>query len=294
MELLPFGNTGLQVSRLGLGAGQVGDVRLDEAQAAHLLNLALDLGITLIDTARGYSLSERRIGQHLARRRSEFVLSTKVGYGVTGHADWTYGAVLNGIAEARQTLRAEVIDIVHLHSCDVAVLERGEALDALDEAQRRGWIRARAYSGENEALAWAIRSGRFDSIECSINICDQRALDSLIPEAQARGLGVIAKRPLANAPWKYAERPTGHYVEEYWWRWTTMQPDLHGLPPDELALRFTAFQPGVHTSIAGTANPANLRRNVDIVARGPLPADQVAELRALFAAKDPGWWVGQV
>ncbi len=294
MEKHPFGNTGLHVSRLGLGAGQVGDVRLEEAEAAHLLNLALDLGLNLIDTARGYSLSERRIGQHLARRRGEFVLSTKVGYGVAGHPDWTYGAVLHGLEEARQTLRTEVIDIAHLHSCDLAALQRGEVLDALDEAQRRGWIRARAYSGENEALAFAIHSGRFDSVECSVNVCDQRVLDNLIPEAQARGLGVIAKRPLANAPWKYTTQPTGQYVEEYWWRWTTMQPDLRGLPADEVALRFAAYQPGVSVIITGTANPANLRRNADLVARGPLPADHVADLRARFAAKDPGWWVGQV
>jgi aryl-alcohol dehydrogenase-like predicted oxidoreductase len=75
----PFGRTGLDVPVLGFGAMQLGDPRLPEATAALTLHRALDLGITLIDTARSYGISEERIGWHLADRRDEFVLSTKVG-----------------------------------------------------------------------------------------------------------------------------------------------------------------------------------------------------------------------
>src|SRR6185295_18171863 len=82
-----FGTTGLVVSALGFGAGQIGDESMGEVQAGALLNAALDLGITLVDTARGYGLSEERIGTHLAHRRQEFVLSTKVGYSVPGYDD---------------------------------------------------------------------------------------------------------------------------------------------------------------------------------------------------------------
>ena len=66
-----------------------------------LLHHALDLGLTLIDTARSYGLSEERIGRHLGRRRDEFVLSTKVGYDAPGHPDWTYGCVIAGVDAAR-------------------------------------------------------------------------------------------------------------------------------------------------------------------------------------------------
>ena len=117
MERRPFGTTGLTVPALGLGAGQVGDARLDEAGAARLLGGALDLGVTLLDTARSYGLSEERIGRHLAHRRGEFLLSTKVGYGVEGVADWTGPAVARGIDEALGRLRTDVIDLVFLHSC---------------------------------------------------------------------------------------------------------------------------------------------------------------------------------
>ena len=83
-----FGKQGLSVSALGLGAGHIGDPELDEARVGVLLNSALDMGITLIDTARSYGLSEERIGRHIARRRPQFILSTKVGYGMSGHKDW--------------------------------------------------------------------------------------------------------------------------------------------------------------------------------------------------------------
>lgn len=293
MEQRAFGASGLRVSILGLGAGQVGDGRLAEEDAARLLHAALDAGITLIDTARGYGLSEERIGRHLGGRRHEFVLSTKVGYDIPGQADWTGPAVTLGIERALGTLQTDYLDIVHLHSCDLDVLERGDVIAALEAARDAGKIRVAAYSGENEELAWAIRSGRFGSLQTSINICDQRDIDTQLPLAQERGMGVIAKRPVANAPWRYAERPVGNYAEEYWLRLQAM-----GLQPgpfewQELALRFTAFAPGVHTCIVGTANIEHLRRNIELVGRGPLPAEVVAHIRGAFQRNDDNW-VGQV
>jgi hypothetical protein len=65
-----FGDTGLTVSVLGLGAGQIGMTDVPEATASDVLNGALDLGITLIDTAASYGLSEERIGRHLGHRRT--------------------------------------------------------------------------------------------------------------------------------------------------------------------------------------------------------------------------------
>ncbi|HYF64767.1 MAG TPA: aldo/keto reductase [Herpetosiphonaceae bacterium] len=293
MERRAFGSSGLEVSVLGLGAGQVGDGGLAEDDAARLLHAALDAGITLIDTARGYGLSEERIGRHLAGRRHEFVLSTKVGYDIPGHADWTGPAVTAGIERALRTLQTDHLDIVHLHSCDLDVLRRGEVIEALEAARAAGKIRVAAYSGENEELAWAVDSGRFGSLQTSINICDQRDIGTLLPRAAQRGMGVIAKRPVANAPWRFAERPVGDYAEEYWLRLQAM-----GLRPgpfewQELALRFTAFTPGVHSCIVGTANLDHLRRNIELVGRGPLPADTVAEIRAAFKQHDDNW-LGEV
>jgi aryl-alcohol dehydrogenase-like predicted oxidoreductase len=143
---------------------------------SRFLNTTLDLGITLIDTARGYGLSEERIGRHLAQRRSEFVLSTKLGYGITGQTDWTGAAIEAGVDEALRRLATDRIDIVHLHSCELPTLLAGEVIDALERARDKGKLRTVAYSGENEALAWAIASKRFGGVECSVNLFDQASL----------------------------------------------------------------------------------------------------------------------
>ena len=270
MQTKPYGNSGIDVSILGLGAGQVGDERLAEQDAALLLNTALDLGITLIDTARGYGLSEERIGRHLAHRRSEFVLSTKVGYGIPDHADWTGAIIEAGIDAALTRLRTDVLDIVHLHSCELPTLQAGEVVDALERARDKGKIRIAAYSGENEALRWALASGRFGGVECSVNLFDQGVLDGPLARARQDGLGVIAKRPLGNAPWRFDARPVGDYAETYWARMQELAYDTSGLAWDEFALRFSAWQPEVSCAIVGTASIAHLRHNAGIAAKGPL------------------------
>jgi len=92
-----FGRTDLSVSALGLGAGEIGATTLDEIEVEALLRTAIDCGITLIDTACSYGLSEDRIGRYLAPVRDAAVLSTKVGYGVDGVADWTGECVRRGL-----------------------------------------------------------------------------------------------------------------------------------------------------------------------------------------------------
>jgi aryl-alcohol dehydrogenase-like predicted oxidoreductase len=199
-----------------------------------------------------------------------------------------------GVEEALRNLRTDRIDIVHLHSCPIETLRNGEPVRALLEAVEDGKVRVVAYSGENEALAWAAESGHFGSVQHSVNICDQRCIDSSLRRETERALGVIAKRPLANAPWRYAECPKGEYVEEYWWRWKTMKIDPRGLDWDELALRFSAFTPGVCSCIVGTKDVNHLLRNLAIVEKGPLPPDFYESIRTAFKQNDPGWWRGEV
>jgi aryl-alcohol dehydrogenase-like predicted oxidoreductase len=284
----PFGTTGLLVSPLGFGAGEIGDPALDDREVEALLRAAIDLGVTLIDTARSYGQSEARIGRFLGPVRDRVVLSTKVGYGVDGVPEWTGECIRLGIDNALGRLATDRIDIVHLHSCPVDVLVRGDVVDALVDARRAGKIRCAAYSGDNEALDWAAASGRFDSLQLSWSMCDQRAA-AVIERARQAGLGVIAKRPLANAPWRFADRPAGHEAELYWVRWQALGIDPGELGWDELAARFAAHYPGVSAAIAGTRSLAHLRYNAERVARGALPAAVIDAIRARFIAVGADW-----
>jgi aryl-alcohol dehydrogenase-like predicted oxidoreductase len=289
-----FGTSSLQVSALGFGAGHIGYDGVTERDAHVLLDRALDLGINFIDTARGYGLSEERIGRWLPAHRDEVVLSTKVGYGVEGAKDWSAAAVTGGVDEALRTLGTDVLDVVFLHSCPLAVLERGEAAQALLSCVDAGKVRVPGYSGENEALAWASGAGVFGAVQSSVNLADQRSLREVLPEASSRrGLGVVAKRPLANAPWRHSERPVGVYGETYWLRLREL-----GLEPESddwqgTALRFSAFTPGVSTAIVGTSRTANLEAAAAAVARGPLPVTERAQWEDAFAPH-AGVWAGEV
>lgn len=291
----PFGSTGLAVSALGLGAGRLGGDDLDDAGADALLGAALDAGVTLIDAARSYGHAEDRIGRFLSAsgRRDRVVISTKGGYGVDGVPDWTAAVITAGVDAALGRLRTDRLDVFLLHSCPLETLQRGEVIDALAATVRAGKVRVMGYSGEGDALAWAVRSGRFGAIETSVNLCDQRVIDEVLPAAAAAGLGVIAKRPLANAPWRFAARPVGDYAEPYWERLQAMGIDPGETPWDALAIRFAAYQPGVSAAIVGTARPDHLARAAAAVTAGPLPEARVGELREAFRRHDRGW-VGQV
>jgi aryl-alcohol dehydrogenase-like predicted oxidoreductase len=292
IEKRPYGNTGMQVSALGLGAGQLGDERLSEPDAEALLKGALDAGVTLVDTAPSYGVSEPRIGRYLGARRDEVVLSTKLGYGVPGVPDWTGPCITGGVEQALRVLRTDRIDIAHLHSCPREVLERGEVVDALEAAKAAGKLRAIAYSGENEDLEFARVGGRFDGLMASLNPFEQRTADDVLP--RLGGMGFIAKRPVANSPWRFAEQPRGDYSEPYWLRMRAMgMAPPGGMPWGEFALRFTLSMPGVASAIVGTGRLAHLVENVAWASKGPLDAEVLDAWRQCFRERDDDWQ-GQV
>lgn len=151
---------------------------------------------------------------------------------------------------------------------------------------RAGKVRVAAYSGENEALAWAVPSGAFGSVQCSVNVCDQRSL-SLVAD---RGLGVVAKRPLANTPWNpAAAHPDDAAAAAYRLRWAALRLDDLGLPPAELAIRFAAFAPGVSTAIVGSRRLEHLAEMCALVAKGTLPEQVRVEIETRFAALGRDW-----
>lgn len=294
MERRALGRTGLEVSVLGLGAGPLGDGRLDDGAVGTLLNAALDAGVRLVDTAPSYGLSEERIGRHLAHRRAEYVLSTKVGYGVPGVEDWTGPCITQGIELALGRLRTDVLDVVHFHSCPVEVLERPGVVDALEAAVRAGKVRAAAYSGDGAALEHAVRSGRFASVQASLSVVDRGNARTVLPEARARGLGVIAKRPLGNAVWRYAERPERGDEAEYWGRWRALALELGAREPAEVALRFAAFHADVDAVIAGTTRVERLPALVRAVEAGPLPREVLAHLEERWALAGGAHWPAMI
>jgi aryl-alcohol dehydrogenase-like predicted oxidoreductase len=289
MNRQPLGDTGLLVSRLGLGCGALGDARVSEGEAERIVLGALDLGVTFFDAARSYGLAEERLGRILGPRRAAVVLSTKGGYGAQGAEDWTPPAITRGIDEARARLRTDCIDVFHLHSCSADVMQRDGLLEALARAREAGAIRVAAYAGDNEALAWAVASARFGAIQCSVSVFDQHALGESVPCAAERAIGVVAKRALGNAPWRFADRPRRHDAELSWDRMRALEIEPVPLAWDELALRYAAFAPGVACALVGTTSVDHLRGAARHVEAGPLPQHVAAAIRAKYVAVGASW-----
>lgn len=292
-----FGDSEIEVSHLGLGAAQIGDDHISDEDAGALLNRAVDMGVTLIDTARGYGLSEERVGRHLSWRRHDVTICTKVGYGVEGHQDWTPGCIEAGVERALRAMRTDYLDIVLLHSCPKHILANDALIDALLRQRERGLVRVIGYSGENDELKAAALEARFGALECSVNITDQRSLGDPLRAAFGQGMGIIAKRPLANAPWRFEQRPDGHYAEVYWDRSKAMNLEAirakWGLSWQQLALRFVLSHAQVHSCIVGTSSIEHLHDNVRIANEGALPMELVEELERTFRSHDQGW-IGQI
>ncbi|MEQ9639000.1 MAG: aldo/keto reductase [Alphaproteobacteria bacterium] len=309
MEKRTFGKTGFEVTALGFGGGPVGFLGTEQASVATILNLLLDRGINLIDTAAAYQGSEAAIGAAVASRRDEFVLVSKCGqkFDDIGGEAWTAETVTKTVDRALKRLKTNHLDVMLLHSCDLDTLKKGEALGALIEAREAGKVRHVGYSGDNEAAAYAVTVPDIAVLETSVNICDQVNIDKVLPGAQQNGVGVLAKRPIANAAWKDVGEQQGvyaNYSRTYAGRLAHMglTPEALGFGGDagaawtEIALRFTLTQPGVTTAIVGSTNPAHVGRNLQIAEKGPLPAATMERLREAFRNAEQAsgeTWPGQ-
>ena len=127
-------------------------------------------------------------------------------------------------------------------------------------------------------------------------MADQEALRLTLPLALARGVGVIAKRPIANAAWRTGERPTNAYHHAYWDRLKRLDYEFLRRPLAKsigTALRFTASLPGVTTLIVGTTQPGRWRENAALLAAGALPAADMDAIRHRWQQTADETWVGQ-
>ncbi|HET9854172.1 MAG TPA: aldo/keto reductase, partial [Methylomirabilota bacterium] len=256
MERRRLGRTDMEASVLGFGGSEIGYERAGARTVARLLGAAIDAGLNVIDTAECYEDSETLIGSALGSRRNEIHLLTKCGHPRGyGRGDWREASLLSSIERSLKRLRTDRVDLIQLHSCELTDLRKGEAITALERARERGYARYIGYSGDGLAARYAIECGRFDTLQTSVSIADQEAIELTLPPAVKRGMGVIAKRPIANAAWRYARRPAEPYYQAYWSRLRALDyPFLRGGAEGAVAtaLRFTLAAPGVHTAIVGT------------------------------------------
>ena len=279
-------------AEIALGGGPLGADSLSDQDAADLLAFALERGVTLVDTAPSYGASEERIGR-FAESHPELRVSTKVGYAVPGVEDWTSRCIHDGVEQARRRLRRDVLDVVHLHSCPREVLVGRGVVEALIDARVRGRVAKIAYSGQGEALEWAVDSGVFDVVQTSVSPVDRRALRAVLPRAKQRGVEVMAKRALASGALGAPRPEDGPDRVEYRRRWGELGLSealgAERAGACEALIRFAAWQPEVDVVLVGTSSPEHLAAACDAVAAGPLAPELLSRLEATYAEVGAEW-----
>ena len=303
MKRRNLGKSGLQVSQVGLGCNNFGG-RIDLETSRRVVHKALDLGITLLDTADYYGNlggSETILGQVLGERRKDNVLATKFGFAMDA-AGTLKGAsrryIFSAVEASLRRLQTDWIDLYQLHVPDpLTPLE--ETLRALDDLIRQGKVR---YIGCSNLPAWQVVESQWISRELGIHAfasCqDEYSLlvrgieKELLPAMQAHGLGLLPYFPLAsgmltgkykrNAPlpegsrfaaWKalgdrYANEANFDTVERLE---KFSQQRGHNLL--ELAFSWLAAHPAVSSVIAGATRPEQVEQNAKAVDWALTPED---------------------
>lgn len=297
IERRVLGRTGIAVSVLGFGGSETGYGGHAASTVAKILNSALDDGLNLIDTAACYGDGEEQIGQAVSHRRQDFFLMTKCGHaaGLPGN-DWDPRMIGKSIDRSLKRLRTDYVDVMQLHSCSAETLREGKVIEIVQRARDAGKARFIGYSGDSHDALYAVESDVFDTLQISVSIADQEAIDVVLGEARDRNVGVIAKRPIANAVWIDKRAASDWYSRPYWERLKKLDYEfLHDEPARSIAtaLRFTLSTAGVHTAIVGTAKPGRWQQNAVLAGEGKLPRRNYEAIRARWREIARTDWTGQ-
>lgn len=246
MQKRILGKTGWSLSVIGLGAIKL--PRLSQEECCRLLHRALDMGINFIDTADCYGDSEEKIGQALQGRRNEFYLATKVD-------ERDAQGVRAKLERSLRRLRTDWIDLLLFHDVRGGEYEKilaAGGLAELQKAQEEGKIRAIGISihGSVPMMHQAIESGAFSALMVAYSALDEDRLTAdLLPLAAAKGVGLIAMKPLAGGR-------LGHFPSSGWDRNL-----FKGESPAQIALRYVVSNPYLTCAIPGMISLHELQEN---------------------------------
>lgn len=310
MKLRNLGASGLRVSLVGLGCNNFGG-RIDLEASRKVAHKALDLGITLFDTADMYGNrggSETCLGEILGDRRKDVVLATKFGYPMD-QAETLKGAsrryIVTAVEASLKRLKTDWIDLYQLHRPDpLTPLE--ETLRAMDDLVRQGKVR---YIGCSNLPAWQVAHARWVCREAGldgfVSCQDEYSLlvrgieRELIPAMRAYGLGLLPYFPLASGlltgkyrrdatienDTRFAHMPhlAKRYLTDAHWGTVARLSKFcaaHGRTLLELAFSWLAARPSVSSVIAGATKPEQVEQNVR-AADWVLTHDDMAEVDKL-------------
>ena len=290
MKYRKLGTTDLEVSVVGVGTWQFGGEwgeAYTPSTVRGILGHALDCGINLIDTAECYGdhLSEALIGQAIEGERSSWIIATKFGHHFHGHLNrsehWSVSDVMTQLEDSLRALRTDYIDLYQFHSGDDAAFQQDELWTCLDKQVRAGKIRYLGNSiGDSRAIFQTSRSGEVgvSAIQLVYNCLERIPEQTVLPSAQAQGLGVLVREPLASGLLSGKYGAGAHFDVRGDWRsteWSRAELDKRlaeverlktevppGVPMAAWALAWILKNPMVTAVIPGCRSIAQVEANV--------------------------------
>lgn len=295
MQTRPLGRTGLDVPILSFGASSLGQefrqVTLDEALAS--VRAALDCGMNLVDTSPFYGRGMSEVLLGVALRgvpRDSYLLCTKLGRYDLAHFDFSARRVAESVDVSLHRLGTDHLDIVLCHDIEFVPLEQivEETLPALRRIQAAGKVRFVGFSGYPQKIfRWICERADVDCV-LSYNqytLQNTRLADETIPYLRERGIGVMNAGPFSARLLTDAPLPAWLKEPEEVKAAARRAADLcrsRGSSIAKLALQFSLADDRIATTVAGSANPANVRAWAAWAAE-PLDTDLVRDVQAIFA-----------
>ena len=295
MKTRSLGKTGLQVPILSFGARSLGQefrsVTLDEALGS--VKAALDCGLNLIDTSPFYGrgMSEVLLGVALKSiPRDDYLLCTKLGRYDLSHFDFSAKRVAESVDVSLHRLGTDHLDIILCHDIEFVPMQQivDETLPALRKAREQGKIRFIGFSGYPQKIFRFICDQA--EVDCVLNynqytLQNTRFADETIAYLEAKGIGVMNAGPFSAR--LLTDAPLPHWLKEpeEVKGAARRAADLcraRGSSIAKLALQFSIANPGIATTVAGSANPANVREWARWAAE-PLDEELVRDVQAIFA-----------
>jgi aryl-alcohol dehydrogenase-like predicted oxidoreductase len=270
MNLRPFGNTGMNVSEIGLGAWQLANPDWgvdDRREALRIIRKSLEAGCTFFDTAPGYGggRSEELLGEGLKSVRKDIILCTKFGHTAEGVTDFSTTAIRPSIEASLRRLQTDYLDIVLMHNPPREMMDGSVAsqYEEFEKLKAEGKLRAYGVSLDwREEAEMVVETTKSKALEVYFNALYQEPLPAF-QKAQEHGLGIIVKVPL-DSGWLSGRYRKGHHFEDIRKRWppevvarrSELAEQFARLVPEGMsmahaALQFILAHPQVSTIIPG-------------------------------------------
>jgi predicted aldo/keto reductase-like oxidoreductase len=195
MEKRKLGNTGIEVFPIAFGGIPI--QRVDVDRAVEVVRRAIELGIDLIDTARGYTDSEIKIGKAIKGIQKKVYIATKSG-------NRTKDGILKDVEISLNNLGVDSIDIYQLHGVNSkeifdTVMAKDGALEGLKEAKKKGLIKHIGVSSHStDMILELIDTGEFEVIQLCYNFIENKCEEKILDLARERGIGLIGMKPLGG------------------------------------------------------------------------------------------------